>query len=230
MKNIFRFLMAVAVLFTASCTKEDISSSIGGGEVEVTFSANLPELGTRAYADGANAGILYYNVFDAATDEALPLISGFVTGSKVFTVNIPMLKGMTYDIVFWAQKEGNDYYTLSGKELTVKFDANKKNANDNDRDAFYAYVNDFNPATAQNEDTQISLYRPFGQLNAATSDYDNVKNNGVKLTTSSLKVTTFSKLNLETGVATDPVEVTFDATAMPCTLTPDKETLKSGYE
>ena len=222
--------MAVAVLFTASCAKEDISSSIGGGEVEVTFSASLPELGTRAYADGANAGILYYNVYDAATNEALPLISGFVTGSKVFTVNIPMLKGMTYDIVFWAQKEGTDYYTLIGKELTVKFDANKKNANDNDRDAFYAYVNDFNPATAQNEDTQISLYRPFGQLNAATSDYDNVKNNGVTLTTSSLKVTTFSKLNLETGVATDAVEVIFDATAMPCTLTPNKETLKNGYE
>ena len=222
--------MAVAVLFTASCAKEDISSSIGGGEVEVTFSANLPELGTRAYADGTNAGILYYNVFDAATNEALPLISGFVTGSKVFTVNIPMLKGMTYDIVFWAQKEGSDYYALDGKKLTVKFDANKKNANDNDRDAFYAYVDGFNPATAQNEDTQISLYRPFGQLNAATSDFEAVENNGVTLTTSSLKVTTFSKLNLETGVATDPVEVTFDATAMPCTLTPDKEILKSGYE
>ncbi len=222
--------MAVAVLFTASCAKEDISSSIGGGEVEVTFSANLPELGTRAYADGANAGILYYNVYDAATNELLEDISGYKTGSKVFTVNIPMLKGMTYDIVFWAQKEGSDYYTLIGKELTVKFDANKKNANDNDRDAFYAYVDGFNPATAKNEDTQISLYRPFGQLNAATSDYDNVKNNGVTLTTSALKVTTFTKLNLETGIATDPVEVTFDATAMPCTLTPDKEILKSGYE
>ena len=230
MKNIFQILIAVAVLFTASCAKEDISSSIGGGEVEVTFSASLPELGTRAYADGTNAGILYYNVYDAATNELLEDISGHETGSKVFTVNIPMLKGMTYDIVFWAQKETDDYYTLIGKELTVKFDANKKNANDNDRDAFYAYVDGFNPATAQNEDTQISLYRPFGQLNAATSDYDNVKNNGVKLTTSSLKVTTFSKLDLETGIATDPVEVTFDATAMPCTLTPDKEILKSGYE
>ncbi|MBQ7311105.1 MAG: hypothetical protein IJW88_06220, partial [Alistipes sp.] len=210
MKNIFQILIAVAVLFTASCAKEDISSSIGGGEVEVTFSANLPELGTRAYADGTNAGILYYNVYDAATNEALPLISGSVKGSKVFTVNIPMLKGMTYDIVFWAQKEGNDYYTLDGKELTVKFDANKKNANDNDRDAFYAYVDGFKPDTAQNEDTQISLYRPFGQLNAATSDYDNVKNNCVTLTTSSLKVTTFSKLNLETGIATDAKEVIFD--------------------
>ena len=216
--------MAVAVLLTASCAKEDISSSIGGGEVEVTFSASLPELGTRAYADGTNAGILYYKVFDDATNEALPLISGSVKGSKVFTVNIPMLKGMTYDIVFWAQKEGSDYYDLNGKELTVKFDANKKNANDNDRDAFYAYVDGFNPATAQNEDTQISLYRPFGQLNAATSDFEAVENNGVTLTTSSLKVTTFTKFNLETGIATDADVVIFDATAIPT------ETLKAGYK
>ena len=220
--------MAVAVLFTASCAKEDISSSIGGGEVEVTFTANLPELGTRAYADGANADILYYNVFDATTDEPLPQISGSVPGSKAFTVNIPMLKGMTYDIVFWAQKEGDDYYALNGKVLTVKFDENKKNANDNDRDAFYAYVAGFDPTKAKSTDTQISLYRPFGQLNAATSDFEAVENNDVTLTTSSLTVATFSKLNLETGIATDAKKVTFDATAMPCTT---NETLpnKPGY-
>ena len=52
MKNIFRILMAAAVLLTASCAKEDISSTIGGGEVEVTFTANLAGLGTRAIADG----------------------------------------------------------------------------------------------------------------------------------------------------------------------------------
>jgi hypothetical protein len=119
MKNIFRFLMAVAVLFTASCAKEDISSSIAGGEVEVTFTANLPELGTRAYADGTNANILYYNVYDAATDTLLQ-----VSGSKeadatnLFIVNIPMLKGMTYDIVFWAVNKDGGYYTLNGKEIT----------------------------------------------------------------------------------------------------------------
>ena len=222
--------MAVAVLFTASCAKEDISSSIGGGEVEVTFTANLPELGTRAYADGTNANILYYNVYDAATDTLLQ-----VSGSKeadatnLFIVNIPMLKGMTYDIVFWAVNKDGGYYTLNGKEITVNFENGKKDANDNNRDAFYAYVENFDP-TAANADTTIELYRPFGQLNAATSDFEAVTNNLVTLTTSSLKVTTFSKLNLETGVATVPVDVTFDATAMPCMLTTGEEILMANYK
>ena len=222
--------MAVAVLFTASCAKEDISSSIGGGEVEVTFTANLPELGTRAYADGTNANILYYNVYDAATDTLLQ-----VSGSKeavaenLFIVNIPMLKGMTYDIVFWAENKDGGYYTLNGKEITVKFEDGNKDANDNNRDAFYAYVEGFDPTDA-NADTTIELYRPFGQLNAATNDYEAISKNLVTLTTSSLKVTTFSKLNLETGIATDAVEVTFDATAMPCMLTIGEEILMANYK
>ncbi len=230
MKNIFRFLMAVAVLFTASCAKEDISSSIGGGEVEVTFTANLPELGTRAYADGTNANILYYNVYDAATDTLLQ-VSGSkeLDADKLFIVNIPMLKGMTYDIVFWAENKDGGYYTLNGKEITVNFENGKKDANDNKRDAFYAYVENFDP-TAANADTTIELYRPFGQLNAATNDYAAVENNDVTLTESSLIVTTFSKLNLETGVATEPVAVTFDATAMPCMLTTGEEILMANYK
>ena len=222
--------MAVAVLFTASCAKEDISSSIGGGEVEVTFTANLPELGTRAYADGTNANILYYNVYDAATDTLLQ-VSGSkeLDADKLFIVNIPMLKGMTYDIVFWAENKDGGYYTLNGKELTVKFENDKKDANDNNRDAFYAYVEGFDPTDAQ-ADTTIELYRPFGQLNAATNDYEAVSKNLVTLTTSSLKVKTFSKLNLETGIATDAVDVTFDATAMPCMLTTGEEILMANYK
>ena len=60
MKNIFRILMAVAVLFTASCAKEDISSSIGSGEANVTFTV-------LGYAAAENAGAAsddYDVVFD----------------------------------------------------------------------------------------------------------------------------------------------------------------------
>ena len=121
MKNIFRFLMAVAVLFTASCAKEDISSSIAGGEVEVTFTANLPELGTRAYADGTNANILYYNVYDAATDTLLQ-----VSGSKeadaanLFIVNIPMLKSVVTAILIHSPEYDVVGHTLKHRDVYDK--------------------------------------------------------------------------------------------------------------
>ena len=72
MKRFFRFVMAAAVIFSAvSCAKEEISSTIGGGEVEVTFTANLAGLGTRAIADGNTVDCVYLAVFDANNDAYL---------------------------------------------------------------------------------------------------------------------------------------------------------------
>ena len=57
--------MAAVIFFGAvSCAKEDISSSLAGGEVEVTFTANLPELGTRAYGEAEQVNTLRYYVYD----------------------------------------------------------------------------------------------------------------------------------------------------------------------
>ena len=116
MKNIFRFLMAVAVLFTASCAKEDISSSIAGGEVEVTFTANLQDLGSRAYGDAEEITTLRYYVFDKDgkplaglnTDNTITAAAG----TKFFSVPLVLIKGMTYKILFWADN-GGDFYTIS---------------------------------------------------------------------------------------------------------------------
>ncbi|MBE6193736.1 MAG: hypothetical protein E7139_07350, partial [Rikenellaceae bacterium] len=66
MKRFFRFVMAAAVIFSAvSCAKEDISSTIGGGEVEVTFTADLGQLGTRAYGEADNVDVVYLGVYEA---------------------------------------------------------------------------------------------------------------------------------------------------------------------
>ena len=232
MKNIFRFVMAVAVLFTASCAKEDISSSIvGGGEVEMTFTVDLPELGTRAYGDGAKATTLRYYVYD--DDNYLRGISSETLGTTTLTngkavVTLPLLKGMTYNIVFWADNGGEFYsYDTASKTITVDYTGAK--ANDDNRDAFYKYLPAVDPATATAEQTNIVLTRPFAQLNAATNDFEAVDKSGVTLTESTVKVTTFTTLDLTNGQSGTPVEVTFDATTMPCMLTPE-ETLMANYK
>ena len=224
MKNIFRILMAVAVLFTASCAKEDISSSIGGGEANVTFTVDLPELGTRAetYGKGASATTLRYYVYDGETlledlSTELPNEKVTLNGGKA-TVTLPLLKGMTYNIVFWADNGSNIYsYTPETKSITV--DYTNAIANDDSRDAFYKYVPAIDPATATNEDTTIVLTRPFAQLNAATSDLAIVEDNEVILTTSTVKVNTYTQFDLVNGIVLgEPVEVViFEAKPMPCT-------------
>ncbi|MBQ8854461.1 MAG: hypothetical protein IJZ67_09215, partial [Alistipes sp.] len=121
MKNIFRILMAVAVLLTASCAKEDISSSIAGGEVEVTFTASLPELGTRAYGEGSEITTLRYEVY--SNGETLRDLCGTtsISAAAPITVNLVLLKGMSYDILFWADN-GSDLYTINNGVVSFSAD------------------------------------------------------------------------------------------------------------
>ena len=211
MKNIFRFLMAVAVLLTASCAKEDISSSIGSGEANVTFTVDLPELGTRAYGEGKLVDILYYNVYEQGTDNKLDL-SGYqkaqTQGQSLYTITLPMIKGMKYDIVFWAQVEDCGYYTLDGKTVTVNYAGE---ANDESRDAFFGKVVEFDPVNP-GDMTSVELRRPFAQLNAITNDCQAVLKSSIsEMYKSSLKVTTpvCNTLNLLTGTASGEASVEY---------------------
>ena len=200
--------MAAAVLFgAASCAKEDISSSLAGGEVEVTFTANLPELGTRAYGDGKSATNLQYYVYEQNTDGTLtPLpqlceVNGVgISGSA--TVNLALIKGMTYTITFWAANNNAEPYHFNGKEVNITYPVA---ANAESLDAFYGVVTNFNPATATNDDTKVDLVRPFAQLNAITTDCQNVKLSGItEILQSSIKVKRGqlnNTFNLLTGVA-----------------------------
>ncbi|MBQ8854119.1 MAG: hypothetical protein IJZ67_07430 [Alistipes sp.] len=216
MKNIFRILMAVAVLLTASCAKEDISSSIAGGEVEVTFIASLPQLGTRAeYGAGAKVNTLRYYVYDG--NEYLSELSGEedIAVGVPTTVNLVLLKGMTYNIVFWADCDKRYVYNEATKVVTVDY----VNANDEERDAFYKFVATFDPATATSEDTNIVLTRPFAQLNAAVSqsDIDAVDDSQVDLTTSTVELEAYTTLNIATGEVDGKQTVKFAEKDMPNT-------------
>ena len=223
--------MAAAVIFSvASCAKEDISASLGKGQVEVTFTANLANLNTRAgvetFGKGENVDVLYYYVYDAANNAYLSALSSSVergTDGK-FTFTLPMMKGMLYDIVFWAQKTGAPYvYDPATKEISVTYGA----SNDDTRDAFYKFENDFDPTAAPQI---IQLYRPFAQLNAATNDLDKVQKNLIALTTSQVTVKAYTQFNLETGVPVEAslTDVTFTATNIPANNN-EEEILKAGF-
>ena len=202
MKNIFRFLMAVAVLFTASCAKEDISSSIGSGEVEVTFTANLPELGTRAeYGTGEQVNTLRYYVYDnkgTLLSDLSKLDGVGIRVGETTKVNLVLLKGMTYNIVFWADHDGYYAYNTAAKTITV--DYSKVTANEEWRDAFYAYVT-IDPAEANAEEkANVTLRRPFAQLNAISTDDLTAHNNAkITLTKSTVTLDVYNTFNLATG-------------------------------
>ena len=183
MKNLFRILMAAAVLLTASCAKEDISSTIGGGEVEVTFTADLGQLGTRAYGEADNVDVVYLGVYEANTNVPLSsLVSadGYPVTDGKASITVVLLKDKKYDLVFWAQNKAQTCYNVvwNERKVTVNYDG-VKSQNDA-RDAFFLVENDFH---AGHDETIFKLYRPFAQLNAGlnATDVDYVAQNGVDI-------------------------------------------------
>ena len=217
MKNIFRIVMAVAILFTASCAKEDISSSIGGGEVEVTFTANLTDLGTRAYGDGTTVDKVYLGIYNAQGKllEGLTKPEGYkiLNGSKAVNIDVVLLRDKEYQLVFWAQNSEAEFYSMDweNRQLTVEYkDANDNptlSSQDEERDAFYLVDESF---IAGKDITEFHLKRPFAQLRAAISkkDYEYVGNNEVSIVSSTAVVENVANvLDLSTNFGVTQVQV-----------------------
>lgn len=78
-----------------------------------------------------------------------------------------LVKGKTYNFVFWAQAEGATCYNIDDlKNIKISYEGAV--ANDETRDAFYATRKELKVNGALTE--TIKLYRPFAQVNFGTAD------------------------------------------------------------
>ena len=193
MKNIFRILMLVLVLGATSCTTEDISSTVvgNGDAIEMTFTANLGELGTRAIGEGDLIDRVYLGVYEHNSSNYLPNLTdpeGYPVNGGVASITVVLLKDKKYDLVFWAQRAALACYEIdwANRQLDIKYNGVKSQSGS--RDAFYLVQNGF---WAGHHETIFKLYRPFAQLNAGLSaeEVTNVTNNGVNVETLKSKAT-----------------------------------------
>ena len=211
----FKYLAAAALtLLAVGCNKEQVTEVPDGQMVDVTFTAALPgEMATKALGDGQTAKNLYVSVYendDAKTKLDLDKTATF-TDLKT-QVKFSLVKGKTYNFVFWAQAEDAPYEVTDLKNIKVK--DYTTDANDEKRDAFYATRKELKVNGALTE--TIKLYRPFAQVNFATADYaDAMKagfNPAVSSFTASEAATTFDTFAEE---GKDKVEVALTETEVP---------------
>ena len=222
-KQLCKLAIFALLLSTASCADEQFAGDLTGGETTVTFNAQLPAgLQTRTAGDGETANTLSYAVYEHGT--TTPVITSedevnFV--NRRATLSLKLAKGKTYDFLFWADSYGKDAeenpYTVDfgSQTLTVNYD--NALSNDESRDAFFGTAKvEVKGAVSQN----ITLKRPFAQLNIGTNDMAEAQTAGLKTDAlqSSVKVSgIFSSMNLMTGIP-DPStsrEVTFGFSAIP---------------
>lgn len=213
----FKYLAAAALtLLAVSCNKEQVTEVPDGQLVDVTFTAALPgEMATKAIGDGQTAKKLYVSVYendDAKTKLELDKTATF-TDLKT-QVTFSLVKGKTYNFVFWAQAaEGAPYDVTDLKNIKISYEGAE--ANDEKRDAFYATRKELKVNGALTE--TIKLYRPFAQVNFGTADYDAAVAAGVEpvksVFTATDVATVFDTFEAEGKEAKDVV--TFTESALP---------------
>ncbi len=212
----FKYLAAAALtLLAVGCNKEQVTEVPDGQMVDVTFTAALPgEMATKAIGDGQTAKNLIVQVFENDADKThLVGLDKTATFTDLKTqVTFSLVKGKTYNFVFWAQAEGAPYDVTDLKNIKVNNYTSE--ANDEKRDAFYATRKELKVNGALTE--TIKLYRPFAQVNFATADYAEAMKAGfnpaVSSFTASEAATTFDTFAEE---GKDKVEVALTETEIP---------------
>ena len=208
----------LASIALVGCTNDDESplAQEQGQEVATCFKLNLQgKTGSRAISDGTGATQLMYAVFEKVSETELRQVSdkqvvndekGHLI-SNGYQLSIPLLNGMTYQVVFWAQDADCTRYTVSN-DMNVTVDYEGVN-NDELRDAFFATEE----ITAGTQSTyNVTLKRPFAQVNVGVfqTDYNDAERLGVKVTQSSATFAKVpNKINLVNGNVSGEVNVTY---------------------
>ena len=234
MKKILVYAAAIAsMMFVASCQKE--MSSQAGDVVTATFTIKTPGLpGTKAVVsadqsqigDGRAADNLVFAVFDENGEELVDLRQGDWVNNigdnqavinfnnaeqPATTVTVKLVRGKEYSFVCWAQNAAATCYDFEDMK-NIKISYVDYNAANNDlRDAFYAYAQT-NGKVTENFSQTIELSRPFAQINVATTDFVEAQKAGLEIDNLYSTVTVKNAAtNLETftGKATGSVVAEF---------------------
>ena len=206
MKQVLRLAAAAAFLIlAASCNKE---ATIAEKELPVTMNITLPELGTKAIADGQKVNKVHCIVFRndrliSHTDVTKTITMS--AGRATYTTRL--ISGQTYKIAFWAEVAGNTYYTVDYSTATVTVSYGSA-GNDEKRDAFFNAVE--YTVTDATSALDVTLKRPFAQLNYGLSAADKALADAISPIAKaevSLDGGAYTKLNLLSGEVSAPATV-----------------------
>ncbi|MCM1309559.1 MAG: hypothetical protein NC301_00855 [Bacteroides sp.] len=211
MKKSYLALVALGVSLLTSCSQEQFEPA--GTDGHVTFAVQLPAYAqSRAYAEADFGKTLYYAAYEAGNANAAFVDSLDMQTSTQTKAHFDLVKGKTYDFIFWADKGATSPYTFSADGRTVSVSYDDAMVNDDTRDAFFAVKKGIT-VNGPMED-EVFLRRPFAQINVGTSDTLAAAKVGIHVASTSLSVSgAYKTLDLYTGEAGDADDVVFAAAA-----------------
>lgn len=222
-KNIFSSILALAsMLFATSCSQDElINESTNGDFVNATFTIETADgIGTRAVGDGTTVDKVACAVYDAYNNEELESLRQDVAiTNKTATFSVRLAKGKNYRVAFFAYNEAANAYDVTDLK-SIKVNGNQL-SNVEGRDAFTAYVDVTEGETMNAFTKEVTLKRPFAQLNLGIDDAEFAEAANAGLTVAKSKIVVSNVYNafsaFDNAVAENAVEgsMTFELNAIP---------------
>ena len=199
---------ASMMMLFAACQKDE---GFDGGVSEQTFTVTVPgqENLSRAAGDGASINRCVLQVYrDGAVYGEQQIAT--VTGGQA-TFNLRLVADQTYDFVFWADcadgEVSKHYNTDDLTAITVK---GAYTGNNEEFDAFFKTIEDFEVTASFSEN--VTLKRPFGQLNVITTDLAEIPDADLKPTAVTVSFTALpTTFNAFTGEVSGEAAVEYTA-------------------
>ena len=189
-KNLFMSMLAMAsILFATSCSQDELLNEPIGDYVNATFTIGTSDgMDTRAtIGNGTKADKVACAVYDQYGTELTNLYKVVDVVDKKATYDIRLAKGQKYRVAFFAYNSAANAYDVQDlKNIKVN---DSQNSNIENRDAFTNYVDVEATVDAINKD--VTLYRPFAQLNLGVDDteWNDALKAGVEVYKSKIVVT-----------------------------------------
>ena len=213
-----------------ACQKDE--GLVSDGATSQTITVTIPQgMQTRAtaadFGNGAKVDRCLLQIYRSGTtpakygEQQSATVQKGADGKLTATFNLRLVAQQTYDFVFWADCSTGDHYNTDDlTNITVK---GNYAGNNDEFDAFTGALLDYQVKGAFSEN--ITLRRPFGQLNVKTLDMAAIPDPTLKPT--KVKVaftavpTSFNAKKGEIGAATAAVEYTADVLSADGDLTVD---------
>ena len=215
MRRHYLLLPGALVLFLSACSQQEPFAIDEGTETTARFTVNLPkDYSTRALGDGLSATNLSILVYETGDTENTFVLSGnttFAPDAYTTTVDLNLVTGKNYLIVFFAQSpDSENVYTINKSSGVLNVEYNNMTSAANIADAYDCFYGTY--ATGEvgntNLNTTINLNRPVAQINWGTTEIsstalsnfeDEFGTNGQYLQTT-FSASVYTTLNLQTGV------------------------------
>lgn len=187
MKKYFMLLLAGVILLVFTACQNDELVNGGGSQVAVSFKVQMPEgdapatrAGTAARGDGSQVNRCIMEVYLGGKLYGERQVVDVTNKSAAF--NVKLVTSQTYDFVFWADKSGeagtsadNHYKTTDGLQKVAYIGS--YSGNDESYDAFTGKV--LNKVVTGAFAENVTLTRPFGQLNIKATDIAAIGSNNL---------------------------------------------------